>query len=169
MSRSQAMSGSSELAPRAISRRSGFSLGRPPSLPCVRVLLPSSVSFIIAMAGAARTAMLGSSARAGLSDRRMDIGLLNVWGCGGGWLADPAEKRVPGGVRRERCGGGAGGGAAVEAEAAAAAGVAGKKSLVRLGRLRREGVVVRALELDALASVHVPRASAPPEPDPAEC
>ena len=46
-------------------------------------------------------------------------------------------------------------------EAAGAAGVVGKKSLVRLGRLRREAVVVRGLE--ALASLHVP-----PPPEPAE-
>jgi hypothetical protein len=64
--------------------------------------------------------------------------------------AKPAEKHVRGSVRRERGAGGAGGGGAT----AAAAGVVGKKSLVRLGRLRREGVVVRGL--DALASLHVP-------------
>lgn len=81
---------------------------------------------------------------------------------------EPAEKRVRGGVRRERGAGGAGGGAAAAgAGTGAAAGVVGKKSLVRLGRLRREAVVVRGL--DALASLHVPPPSAPPPPpEPAE-
>jgi hypothetical protein len=71
-----------------------------------------------------------------------------------------AEKRR-GCVRRDRGAGGAGGGAAAKEGAGASAGVPEKKSLVRLGRLRREAVVVRGL--DALASLHVP-----PPPDPAE-
>jgi hypothetical protein len=75
--------------------------------------------------------------------------------------AEPAEKRVRGRVRRERGAGGAGGGGATVAAgtAVAAAGVGGKKSLVRLGRLWREGVVVRGL--DALAWLHVPAPSPP--------
>ena len=72
--------------------------------------------------------------------------------------AEPAEKRVRGRVRRERGTGGAGGGGATDA----AAGVGGKKSLVRLGRLRRDGVVVRGL--DEHASLHVPTPSPPPDP-----
>ena len=81
-------------------------------------------------------------------------------------IMSAAEKRVRGGVRRDRGAGGAGGGAATREEAAAgAAGVVGKKSLVRLGRLRREAVVVRGL--DALASLHVP-VPPPSPPDPAE-
>ena len=69
--------------------------------------------------------------------------------------AQPALKRVRGRVRRERGTGGAGGGGAMDA----AVGVGAKKSLVRLGRLRRDGVVVRGL--DALASLHVPTPSPP--------
>lgn len=93
------------------------------------------------------------------------------WGCGGGGggvgrglegIVSVAEKRVRGCVRRDRGAGGAGGGAAAKEGAGAAAGVPEKKSLVRLGRLRREAVVVRGL--DALASLHVPV----PPPDPAE-
>lgn len=80
--------------------------------------------------------------------------------------AEPAEKRVRGRVRRERGIGGAGGGGATLAAGTAAAGVGGKKSLVRLGRLRREGVVVRGL--DALASLHVPVPAPSPPADPAE-
>lgn len=76
--------------------------------------------------------------------------------------AEPAEKRVRGRVRRERGAGGAGGWGATVAAADAVAGVVGKKSLVRLGRLRRDGVVVRGL--DALASLHVPAPSPPPDP-----
>ena len=67
---------------------------------------------------------------------------------------EPAEKRVRGGVRRDRAGGGVG---------AAMAATGGKQSLVRLGRLRRDAVVVVG-GLDALASLHV----SPPTPPPPE-
>jgi hypothetical protein len=67
---------------------------------------------------------------------------------------EPAEKRVRGGVRRDHAGDGVG---------AAMAATGGKQSLVRLGRLRRDAVVVVG-GLDALASLHV----SPPTPPPAE-
>jgi hypothetical protein len=68
---------------------------------------------------------------------------------------EPAEKRVRGGVRRDRAGGGVG---------AAIAVTGGKQSLVRLGRLRRDAVVVVG-GLDALASLQVsPPTPPPPEP-----
>jgi len=63
---------------------------------------------------------------------------------------EPAEKRVCGGVRRDRAGGGV---------SAVMATTGGKQSLVRLGRLRRDAVVVVG-GLDAVASLHV---SSPPE------
>jgi hypothetical protein len=71
---------------------------------------------------------------------------------------EPAEKRVRGGVRRDRAGGGVG---------AAMAATGGKQSLVRLGRLRRDAVVVVG-GLDALASLHVSPQAPPPPPPPPE-
>lgn len=70
---------------------------------------------------------------------------------------EPAEKRVRGGVRRDRAGPGGGVGAAIAV-------TGGKQSLVRLGRLRRDAVVVVG-GLDALASLQVsPPTPPPPEP-----
>jgi hypothetical protein len=85
-------------------------------------------------------------------------GLVGCTGRAGGEITclmsgvDPAEKRVRGGVRRDSAGGG---GAVIAA-------TGGKQSLVRLGRLRREAVVVGGL--DALASLH----ASPPPPEPPE-